>query len=449
MSAEISQAANSVPPVPGKRRAAFGFVFASAIACAMSIGIMVPVLPSLLKAFNSGDTALASEWNVTFAAFGGLMSFLVGPVLGLMSDRFGRRPVLLVSLSGLGLDFLFMAFAPTLAWLFIGRLISGATSGVFSTANAYVADVTPPEKRARAFGWMGSAFTIGFLAGPAIGGLLGSINLRLPFMAAAMLTLVNVMYGLFVLPESLSIVHRAAAFEWRRANPLGSLRLLRSHHELLPLATVGFLFQLANMVWPSVFVLYTSYRYNWTPAGTGFLMMAGSLLGVGVQSFLVGPVVRRFGERGAMAIGAASQMSGMAWNSIAPTTALYVLAMPVNSLSGLLMPGLQGLMTRLVGPTEQGQLQGANQSLMGIASIVGPVLFGLSFAWAVRHPSLHVPGLPLMLSSLTMACCLGLAIWAGKAATRQGRADPRTGNIAPAAMGVVSRGDTEEAGAAE
>ena len=417
MSAEISEIAGSTPPAPRGRRAAFGFIFASAIACAMSIGIMVPVLPSLLKAFNGGDTALASEWNVTFAAFGGLMGFLVGPILGLLSDRFGRRPVLLVSLSGLGLDFLFMAFAPTLTWLFVGRLISGATSGVFSTANAYVADVTPPEKRARAFGWMGSAFTIGFLAGPAIGGLLGNINLRLPFMVAALLTLINVLYGLLVLPESLALANRAMAFQWRRANPLGSLRLLRSHHELLPLATVGFLMQLANMVWPSVFVLYTSYRYHWTPAGTGFLMMAGSVLGVGVQSFLVGPVVKRFGERGAMAIGASGQMLGMAWNSFAPTGVLYVLAMPVNALSGLLVPGLQGLMTRLVAPNEQGQLQGANQSLMGIASIVGPVLFGLSFAWAVRHPALDIPGLPLMLSSLTMACCLALAIWAARRAS--------------------------------
>ncbi len=419
MSAEITEVAGSASPTPRGRRAAFGFIFASAIACAMSIGIMVPVLPSLLKAFNGGDTALASEWNVIFAAFGGLMGFLVGPILGLLSDRFGRRPVLLVSLSGLGLDFLFMAFAPTLTWLFVGRLISGATSGVFSTANAYVADVTPPEKRARAFGWMGSAFTIGFLAGPAIGGLLGNVNLRLPFMVAALLTLINVLYGLFVLPESLPLTNRTAAFRWPRANPLGSLRLLQSHHELLPLATVGFLMQLANMVWPSVFVLYTSYRYHWTPAGTGFLMMAGSVLGVGVQSFLVGPVVRRFGERGAMAIGAASQMLGMAWNSFAPSGPLYVLAMPVNALSGLLMPGLQGLMTRLVGPNEQGQLQGANQSLMGIASVVGPILFGLSFAWAVRHPSLNIPGLPLMLSSLTMACCLALALWAGKAAARR------------------------------
>jgi DHA1 family tetracycline resistance protein-like MFS transporter len=408
----------------GGRRAAFGFIYVSAIACAMSIGIMVPVLPSLLKQFTHGDTASASEWNVTFAVFGGLMGFLAGPVLGLLSDRFGRRPVLLVSLTGLGIDFLFMAFAPSLNWLFVGRLISGATSGVFSTANAYVADVTPPEKRARIFGWMGSAFTVGFLAGPAIGGLLGNANLRLPFMAAAALTLANALYGIFILPESLSPSLRATHFRWRRANPLGSLKLLRSHHELLPLASVGFLIQLANMVWPNVFVLYTAYRYHWTPGETGFIMMAGSAIGVCVQSFLVGPVVARFGERGALAIGVAAPILGMAWISFAPNGALYVLAMPVNSLSGLAIPGLQGLMTRLVGPTEQGQLQGANQSLMGIASVVGPLIFGLSFAWAVRHAELHIPGLPMMCASAIMACCLALALWAGRQAVARARASP-------------------------
>ena len=190
--------------------------------------------------------------------------------------------------------------------------------------------------------------------------------------------------------------------------------------------------QLATMVWPSVFVLYTAYRYHWTPALTGFIMMAGSVLGVGVQTFLVGPVVRRLGERGTMAIGAACQMLGMAWCGYAPTAWLYVLAMPVNALSGLLIPGLQGLMTRLVAPTEQGQLQGANQSLMGIANIVGPILFGLSFAWAVRRPELGIPGLPFMLSSLTMACCLGLAVWAGKDAARRAALPDGTRSIAAA-----------------
>ncbi|HEY0107472.1 MAG TPA: TCR/Tet family MFS transporter [Rhizomicrobium sp.] len=400
----------------GGRRAAFGFIFVSAVACAVSIGIMIPVLPNLLKAFNGGDTASATEWNVIFAVFGGLVSFLAGPVLGLLSDRFGRRPVLLLSIGGLGFDFLFMAFAPTLSWLFVGRLISGATSGVFSTANAYVADVTPPDGRARAFGWMGAAFSVGFLAGPAIGGLLGDYNLRLPFLAAAALTLVNALYGAFVVPESLPPSKRTASFHWRRANPLGSLRLLRSHHELLPLASVGFLNQLANMLWPSVFVLYSGYRFHWSPGTTGVFMAFASVLGVSVQSFVVGPVVRRYGERGCLLAGAAFPIVGLGICGLAPNPWLYMLGVPFNCLWQLVIPGLQGLMTRRVGPTEQGQLQGANQSLAGMAGVFGPILFGTGFDAALRHPQWHVPGLPFFLASATMALCFAIALWSGRAA---------------------------------
>ena len=397
------------------RRAAFGFIFISAVTSAMSIGIMVPILPNLLKQFVGGDTAAATEWNVVFASCGGVMSFFSGPILGLLSDRLGRRPVLLVSLSGLGLDFLFMAFAPSLAWLFVGRLISGATSGVFSTANAYVADVTAPADRARAFGWMGAAFNVGFLAGPAIGGLLGQVNLRLPFMAAAALTLANALYGAFILPESLPPERRVVRFTLARANPVGSLGLLRSRPGLGGLAGVYFLNQLATMVWPSVFVLYTGYRYGWTPGVVGLTMMVGGVMGVAVQSFLVGPTIRRFGERGAMLAGAAAGAAGLAWYGLAPTSLAYWLGMPISCLGGLLIPGLQGLMTRRVGPHEQGQLQGANQSLAGLASVVGPILFGLAFAWAVRHPAVHLPGLPLLLGAAAMVVCLGLGLRLGSA----------------------------------
>lgn len=404
----------SAPQEPARRTsrsAAFGFIFGSAVVSAMSIGIMVPILPNLLKQFTGGDTASAAEWNVMFATAGGVMSFLAGPILGLLSDRLGRRPVLLISLFGLGFDFLFMAFAPSLAWLFVGRLISGATSGLFSTANAYVADVTSPENRARAFGWMGSAFSFGFLAGPAIGGLLGQVNLRLPFMAAAALTLVNALYGLLILPESLPRDRRTASFSLRRANPIGALRLLRSRQGLPALAVIYFLNQLAQMVWPSVFVLYTGYRYGWTPGIVGLAMMAGGLMGVGVQSLLVGPVIHRVGERGAMIAGALAAAVGLSWYSLAPTGLAYLIGMPISCLGGLMIPGLQGLMTRRAGPSEQGQLQGANQSLAGLASVIGPSVFGISFAWAVRHPTAHLPGLPLMAAAAAMAACtiLGLA----------------------------------------
>ncbi|WP_332765616.1 TCR/Tet family MFS transporter [Phenylobacterium sp.] len=398
------------PPAAG--RAAFGFIFVSAITTAMSFGLMIPIMPALLKQFTGGDTAAASEWNVVFATVGGVMSLFAGPILGLVSDRLGRRPVLLVSLCGLGVDFLLMALAPSLTWLLVGRMISGATSGAFSTANAYVADVTPPEGRARAFGWMGAAFSFGFLAGPAIGGLLGEVNLRLPFLAAAALTLANVLYGALVLPESLPPEKRVARFDWRKANPIGSLKLLRSHHELFGLAGIHFLNQLAQMVWPSIFVLYTSYRYGWSPVVTGLYMMAGGVLGVAVQSFLVGPVVARLGERGAMLIGASVSVVAFIWYGLAPTSLIYMACLPISCLAGLLTPGLQGLMTRRVGPSEQGQLQGANQALMGLASVVGPSLFGLSFAWAVRHEVL--PGLPLFLAAVATVAALGLAWRTGR-----------------------------------
>ena len=393
-----------------RREAAFGFIFASAVTCAMSIGLMVPILPNLLKQFTGGDTAAAVEWNVVFATCGGAMSFLAGPILGMMADRWGRRPVLLICLAGLGLDFLFMAFAPSLGWLLVGRLISGATSGVFSTANAYVADVTAPQERAQAFGWMGAAFNVGFLAGPALGGLLGQVNLRLPFMVAAALTLANALYGLLILPESLPPERRAARFVATKANPLGSLRLLRSRSGLSGLAGIYFLNQLAQMVWPSVFVLYIGYRYGWSPAAVGLNMMAGGVLGVGVQSFLVRPVIGRFGERGALLGGSFAAVVAFCWYGLAPTGLAYIACMPISCLAGLINPGLQGLMTRRVGVDEQGRLQGANQSMAGLASVIGPSLFGLSFAWAVRHPGAQVPGLPLLIAAVITAGCVVIGL---------------------------------------
>jgi DHA1 family tetracycline resistance protein-like MFS transporter len=396
------------------RQAAFGFIFVSAVTSAMSIGIMVPILPNLLKQFTGGDTAGAVEWNVVFATCGGMMSFLAGPVLGMLADRWGRRPVLLVSLGGLGLDFVFMALAPSLAWLLVGRLISGATSGVFSTANAYVADITEAPDRARAFGWMGAAFNVGFLAGPALGGLLGQVNLRLPFVAAAILTLGNAIYGFLILPESLPPDRRAARFVLRRANPVGSFGLLRSRDGLPRLAGVYFLTQLAQMVWPSVFVLYTGYRYGWTPGVVGLTMMAGGVMGVVVQTFLVGPVIRRFGESGAMLAGAVAAMISLGWYGLASTGVGYWLGMPLSCLAGLMIPGLQGMMTQRVAADEQGQLQGANQSMTGLAAVIGPSLFGLTFAWAIRHPAYGLIGLPLLAASAIMAVSVLLGLRAGR-----------------------------------
>ncbi len=393
----------------GRRRAAFGFIFATALMNAVSFGLIIPVLPNLIKQFTGGDTAQAAEWNVIFAVTWGAMQFVCGPLLGLLSDRVGRRPVLLLSVFGLALDFLIIAVAPNLIWLLVGRILNGMTAASFSTANAYVADVTAPEGRAKAFGLMGSAVSFGFMVGPAIGGALGDIDLRLPFYVAAGLSLLNGLYGLFVLPESLPPEKRTSRFDLARANPLGSLRLLRSHPDLLGLATIGLLFQLAHTVLPAIFVLYTGYRYGWSPSTMGLTMMATGVAGVIVQMFLVGPVVARIGERGALLLGAAGGAAGFAWYGFAPTGGLYLLGVPIFALVGFLMPGLQGLMTRRVAPHEQGQLQGANQSLQGIASMVGPALFGLTFAWSIRHAAtLQTPGLAIYLAAALLVAAFAL-----------------------------------------
>jgi DHA1 family tetracycline resistance protein-like MFS transporter len=400
---------------PPARSAAFGFIFALALMNSISFGIMIPILPNLVKQFSGGDPALASTWNAAFGTVWGLMQFFCGPILGLLSDRIGRRPVLLISLFGLGVDFLFMAFAPTLGWLFAGRVLNGMTAASFSTANAYLADITPPDRRAKAFGLMGSAFGFGLLLGPALGGFLGEISLRLPFMVAAVLTLANWVYGLLVLPESLAPALRISRFDWSRANPIGSLRLLRAHAELVGLASVGFLFQLAYGVLPAIFVLYTGYRYHWTPAAMGLTMAGSGAASIAVQIGLVGRVVKRVGERGSMLLGALGGAAGFTWFALAPTGLAYLVGIPIFAVSSFLQPGLQGLMTRRVAPNEQGQLQGAFQGLQGIASVLSPVIYGLTFAFAVHRDAwLHIPGLPILIA----ASLMGLAFLAGLATTR-------------------------------
>lgn len=395
----------------GRRKAALGFIFAVALMDVLSLGIMIPVLPNLVKEFAGGDTASASLWVGLFSTVWALMQFVCSPILGLISDRFGRRPVILISIFGLGTDYLFMAMAPTLAWLFMGRVIHGITAASFSTASAYIADVTPPEKRAKSFGLIGAAWGVGFVVGPALGGWLGEIDLRLPFYVAAGLALTNWLYGFLILPESLPPEKREKRFDWRKANPLGSLTLLRSHRDLMGLASLMFLFHMAHYVLPAIFVLYTGYRYDWSMSQIGLMLMVTGILGIIVQAGLVGPIVKRLGERGAMLLGMFCGAVGFTIYGLAPTQEVYWIGMPVFALMGLVQPGLQGLMTRRVAPHEQGQLQGANSSIAGLTGLIGPGLYTVIFAWSLRHEATaHMPGLAVLLAGALMALGFILAL---------------------------------------
>jgi len=318
--------------------------------------------------------------------------------------------VLLLSVFGLGVDYLFMALAPTLAWLFVGRVINGLTSASFSTANAYIADVTEPQNRAKAYGMMGAAFGVGFILGPIVGGWLGSYNLRWPFYLSAALALVNWLYGLFVLPESLPPERRSRSLDWKSANPLGSLTLLASKPGLLMLAAVYFLFQLAHNVFPSIFVLFVGHRFGWGPREASFMLVATGIGSIIVQAFLVGPVVKRLGERRALLLGLAFEAIAFAIYALASTPLAFYSGVVFGAMSGLIGPGLQGLMTRRVDGSEQGRLQGANSAMVGIAAILGPGLYLSLLAFAVRQEAtLGLPGLPILAACALCLASLGMA----------------------------------------
>lgn len=392
------------------RRAALIFIFITVVIDVLAFGLIIPVLPKLIEQFRGGDTAYAAETYGLFATAWALMQFLFSPLLGALSDRWGRRPVILISCFGLGLDYIVMALAPTVGWLLVGRILSGITASSFSVSAAYVADITPPDRRAAGFGMLGAAFGLGFVVGPALGGLLGGIDPRLPFWAAAGLALVSALYGLLVLPESLP-PERRSAFSWKRANPVGALALLRAYPGLAGLAFVNLLFQLARYVLPSVFVLYTGYRYGWNAETTGLTLTFTGVLNIAVEGGLVRRFVKRFGERISMYSGLSCGTVGFLWMALAPNAPWFWAGMPVFALMGLFNPGLQSLMTQRVAPTEQGRLQGANTSIVGIAGMVAPALFTGSFAFFIgRGSAWHLPGAPFLLAaSLTFAALL--VVW--------------------------------------
>jgi MFS transporter, DHA1 family, tetracycline resistance protein len=398
---------NTAPPPP--RKAALAFIFVTVLIDMLAFGMIIPVLPILVQDFVGGNAARAAQMYGVFGTAWALMQFIFSPVQGSLSDHFGRRTVILISCTGLGLDFILMALAPNLWWLLVGRLISGITAASFSTAGAYISDVTPPEKRAASFGLIGAAFGVGFVVGPALGGLLGDISPRLPFWASAFMALANVCWGLFVLPESLPKDKRSP-FSWKNANPLGALQLLRSHPMLTGIAASYFLINLAHVVLPSTTVLYMHYRYGWSTKAVGLLLAGVGISSLIVQGFLVKPLVRWLKERRAMALGLTFGAAGFVIYGLAPTGPIFWIGVPVMALWGIATPSLQTIMTRLVGATEQGRLQGALASLVGLASMIGPTMFSQIFATFIStQADLGLPGAPFLLSALLIFLAMLLA----------------------------------------
>jgi MFS transporter, DHA1 family, tetracycline resistance protein len=399
------------PPLPPSKHGsgAFLFILVTATLDFLAFGIIAPVLPNLIIQFEGGNIARAAAITGYFGSAWALMQFIFSPVLGAWSDRFGRRPVILISCFGLGLDYVFMALAPSLRWLFVGRIISGITASNISTAFAYITDVTPPEHRAKRFGMIAAAFGLGFIVGPAVGGFLGNVNLRFPFWVAAGLSLANALYGFFILPESLPPERRAKS-AWHMANPFGSFTLLRSHPQLSGLAMVLTLFYLAQQSLPSVFVLYTQYRYGWGEQQVGLALAIVGISTSIVSGALVGPYVRRFGERHSVLSGLLFGCMGFFSFALATRGSIMLAAIPFLGLWGIAGPAMQSLMTQRIDPTSQGKLQGAINGLRAIASMIGPLLFSQIFKGAISsRASIHFPGAPYFLAGLLLLSSLILA----------------------------------------
>jgi len=390
------------------RPAALTFIFVTVMLDMLALGLIAPVLPKLILDFLGGNASSAATWLGVFGTVFALMQFFFSPVLGVLSDRFGRRPVILLSNLGLGLDYIVMALSPTIGWLFVGRVISGITASSVPTAMAYIADVVPKEKRAGAFGMIGVAFGLGFILGPGIGGPLGDISPRLPFWVAAGFSLANWLYGYIFVPESLRQEHRKT-FTLRRANAIGSLVLLRSHPELWKLASLQFLAYVAHEVFV-IWALYAIYRFAWNQTTIGISLALVGVFAAAISGGLTGRIVAWLGERRTLYIGQFFGAVGMVIAGLARTGGLYMASIPVISLWNISFPAAQGMMTHRVSESEQGELQGAIQSLRSIAFVIGPFLFSGIFAWFInpKH-SLYLPGAPYYLAAALLFTAMLLA----------------------------------------
>ena len=369
------------------------FIFITLFLDIFGIGVIVPVLPKLVLEMQGGNEESASHAVGWLGSLYALMQFIFSPILGSLSDRFGRRPVILVSLLGSAFDYLLLAWAPTLSWLVVGRIISGITGANFSAASAYIADVTPPEKRAAGYGMIGAAFGLGFIAGPAIGGLLGAYGLRVPFFVAAGVTALNWLYGMFVLPESLAKENRRA-FAWSATNPFKSLLSLSQWPVVMGLAGSQFLMNIAHNIYPCLWVLYTGHRYHWDAKQVGYSLCLVGLTAAIVQGGLAGKLISRIGDRKGVIFGLSTMAIAMFAYGLAPEGWMIYVIICLGAIGGIGGPAEQALISKAVPADQQGAVQGALGSLMSVSGILAPIIWGHLFALSIsKDVGWHFPGL--------------------------------------------------------
>jgi len=395
------------------------FIFITRIIDAIGFGIVMPVLPKLLLSMGATDVASATRIGGLLLVTYAILQFFCGPVIGNLSDRYGRRPVILISLFAYGFDYMLTGFAPTIAWLFLGRAVAGIAGAVYVPANAFVADVTPPEKRARAFGIVSAAFGLGFIIGPGIGGLLGELGPRAPFFAAGGLAILNFLFGMFVLPESLP-VERRRAFSWGRANPLKVVESLNKYPSVLVYALVVTAFMLATNVYPSTWAFFTSAKFEWSSGMIGLSLVATGTGMALVQAGLIGPAVKKFGEARTALFGLSMACAAGLAYAFVPTAWVIFLIIPIGSFQALAIPALNALMSKSVPPTAQGELQGCVASLMSVANIAGPFVMTQTMAYFTGPNTLvHFPGAAFIVAaSINLTAMLMLASRVSRVASR-------------------------------
>ena len=391
------------------RSAAISFIFITLLIDVTGIGLIIPVVPGLIKELIHGSVSDSSRYSgwLTFAY--AVMQFIFAPLLGNLSDRYGRRPILLISLFGLGIDYIFLALAPSIGWLFLGRIIAGLGGASITTATAYIADISTPQNRAQNFGMVGAAFGVGFILGPVLGGLLGEWGLRVPFMVAALLSFLNFAYGYFVLPESLSVENRRK-FEWKRANPLSSIKQLKKYPAVSGLVISYFLIYLAANSVQSTWSFFTIQQFSWNPRMIGIsLGLVGLLVGI-VQGGLIRFINPLIGNKRSVYLGMALYTIGLILFSIASQSWMMFVFLIPYCLGGICGPALQSIISGQVPANQQGELQGGLTSIMSLTSIIGPVVMTSLFSYFTQPTApFHFAGVPFLLGSILMALSLFFA----------------------------------------